>query len=269
MSHPFINYDDVDYVTQNPHVQVGLSAQTIAWAFTSIDQANWHPLTWISPELDCQFFGLNADGHHLTSVLFHIVNVVLLFFLLQTATGAAGPSAMVAAAFCAASLQRGIGRLGRRAQKRAEHAVFSASDRCVWPIRSSADSRSLCGCGCAVCSGTCRQAHGDYPALRAVAPGLLAAQPHSGMDPARCDVPGGASSLASFGARENSSAGFICRQCRHHRSCANAPAIRSSRWERCHYMCASKTRFSRTQNTWRRFFGLSTWRSSIHIRWTS
>lgn len=99
VTHPFINYDDRDYVTENPHVQAGLSAQTIAWAFTSTDQANWHPLTWVSHEMDCEIYGLNPHGHHLTSVLIHTANVLLLFLLLQWATGATGASAMVAALF--------------------------------------------------------------------------------------------------------------------------------------------------------------------------
>src|SRR5580700_8090684 len=60
IAHPFINYDDRDYVTENQHVQAGLSTQTIAWAFTSADQANWHPLTWLSHELDCEVYGLNS-----------------------------------------------------------------------------------------------------------------------------------------------------------------------------------------------------------------
>jgi tetratricopeptide (TPR) repeat protein len=99
IAHPFINYDDRDYVTENQHVQAGLSAQTIAWAFTSTDQANWHPLTWLSHAMDCEIYGLNPHGHHLTSVLIHTTNVLLLFLLLQWATGATGASAMVAALF--------------------------------------------------------------------------------------------------------------------------------------------------------------------------
>lgn len=99
VTHPFINYDDRDYVTENPHVQAGLSAQTIAWAFTSTDQANWHPLTWLSHEMDCEIYGLNPHDHHLSSVLIHTANVLLLFLLLQWTTGATGASAMVAALF--------------------------------------------------------------------------------------------------------------------------------------------------------------------------
>jgi tetratricopeptide (TPR) repeat protein len=99
VAHPFINYDDRDYVTENHHVQAGLSAETIAWALTSSDQANWHPLTWLSHALDCELYGLNPHGHHLTSVLIHTANVLLLFLLLHWATGATGASAMVAALF--------------------------------------------------------------------------------------------------------------------------------------------------------------------------
>jgi len=97
--HPFINYDDDRYVTENPHVRAGLSAETVSWAFTSTEQANWHPLTWLSHALDCQLFRLNASGHHLTSLLIHVVNAVLLFLLLVSATGRAGPSLFVAALF--------------------------------------------------------------------------------------------------------------------------------------------------------------------------
>jgi protein O-mannosyl-transferase len=97
--HPFVNFDDYDYVSQNPHVQSGLSTETISWAFTSTEASNWHPLTWLSHALDCEIFGLNPHGHHLTSVLLHTTNVVLLFLLLQAATGAPAMSAMVAALF--------------------------------------------------------------------------------------------------------------------------------------------------------------------------
>jgi hypothetical protein len=99
LTHSFVTYDDPEYVTGNQHVQSGLSWQTIAWALTSTDQANWHPLTWFSHALDCELYGLNPAGHHLTSVLIHTANVLLLFLLLQWATGATGASAVVAALF--------------------------------------------------------------------------------------------------------------------------------------------------------------------------
>ena len=97
--HPFVNYDDDRYVTENPHVRQGLAAATFKWALTSTDQANWHPLTWMSHALDCSLYGLNPVGHHFTSVLLHAMNVVLLFLLLMWATGRMGPSLFVAALF--------------------------------------------------------------------------------------------------------------------------------------------------------------------------
>jgi Tfp pilus assembly protein PilF len=98
-SHQFVNFDDLGYIIQNPYAQAGLTWQGVAWAFTSGYAANWHPLTWLTHMLDCQLFGLNAGGHHLTSVLLHIANTVVLFLLLQRMTGAVWRSAFVAALF--------------------------------------------------------------------------------------------------------------------------------------------------------------------------
>ncbi|MGA7566193.1 MAG: hypothetical protein WBW53_08980, partial [Terriglobales bacterium] len=95
----FVSFDDDRYVTENPHVHAGLHWSTAAWAFTSIDQANWHPLTWLSHALDCQLFGLNPIGHHYTNLLLHATNSLLLFMILQWFTGYTGRSLMVAALF--------------------------------------------------------------------------------------------------------------------------------------------------------------------------
>ena len=97
--HPFVNYDDDGYVTNNLHVQAGLTWDTVAWAFTSFDQANWHPVTWLSHALDWQFFQLDPAGHHGTNVLLHAVNAAWLFWILVQATGFTGRSFMVAALF--------------------------------------------------------------------------------------------------------------------------------------------------------------------------
>ncbi|HEX4424485.1 MAG TPA: tetratricopeptide repeat protein [Terriglobales bacterium] len=96
---PFVNFDDNHYVTENLHVRAGLTWNTITWAFGSLEEYNWHPLTWISHALDCQLFGLNPAGHHYTNVLLHAINAVLLFLLLQRATGFTWRSLMVAALF--------------------------------------------------------------------------------------------------------------------------------------------------------------------------
>jgi protein O-mannosyl-transferase len=95
----FVNYDDPAYVTSNSHVLQGLSWSNVAWAFRATSEANWHPLTWLSHMADVQLFGLNPRGHHLTSVLLHGCNVVLLFFILRRATGCLMRSAVVAGLF--------------------------------------------------------------------------------------------------------------------------------------------------------------------------
>jgi len=97
--HPFVNFDDDRYVTENPHVRQGLTGETVVWALTSTEQANWHPLTWMSHALDYSLFHLNPAGHHFTSVLLHVGNVLLLYLLLVWATGRLGPSLFVAALF--------------------------------------------------------------------------------------------------------------------------------------------------------------------------
>jgi tetratricopeptide (TPR) repeat protein len=95
----FINYDDDQYITSNSHVKAGLTWATVTWAFTTYDQANWHPLTWLSHALDCDLFGLNPAGHHSVNVLLHAANAVVLFLLLQSATGFRWRSLIVAALF--------------------------------------------------------------------------------------------------------------------------------------------------------------------------
>ncbi|HEY3129954.1 MAG TPA: tetratricopeptide repeat protein [Acidobacteriota bacterium] len=95
----FVQYDDKIYVTDNKQVQQGLTLQGLRWAFTTTQGANWHPLTWISHMLDCQLFALNPEGHHLTSLLFHLANTLLLFWVLARMTFDPWRSAFVAALF--------------------------------------------------------------------------------------------------------------------------------------------------------------------------
>ncbi len=96
---PFANYDDPDYVSDNVHVRAGLNWTTIKWAMTARDAANWHPVTWLSHALDTQLFGVTPAGPHDVNVLLHIVNALLLFWVLQRATGCIGRSWMVAGLF--------------------------------------------------------------------------------------------------------------------------------------------------------------------------
>jgi len=99
LRYPFITYDDHDYVWENPHVMHGLNAQDMAWAFTASHASNWHPLTWISHQLDWQLYGDWAGGHHLTNVLLHALTAMALFVVLRQMTGRPWHSAFVAALF--------------------------------------------------------------------------------------------------------------------------------------------------------------------------
>lgn len=96
---PFVNYDDERYVVDNYHVRAGLRLETVKWAFTSFEESNWHPLSWLSHAMDCQLFGLDPEGPHYTSILLHALNVGLLFWLLWRATGDTGRSWTAAALF--------------------------------------------------------------------------------------------------------------------------------------------------------------------------
>jgi tetratricopeptide (TPR) repeat protein len=97
--HAFISFDDRMYVTENPHVQAGLTLEGLRWAFVATDAHNWHPVTWLSHMLDCELYGLNPAGHHLTNVLFHILNSILLFLIFRRMTGSLWRSGLVAMLF--------------------------------------------------------------------------------------------------------------------------------------------------------------------------
>jgi Tfp pilus assembly protein PilF len=100
MRNGFVNLDDPDYVTRNPYVLHGLNWTDIKWALGSnYPSSNWHPLTWISHMADVQLYGLHPAGHHFSNVALHILAVVLLFLLLERATGLPLRSAAVAALF--------------------------------------------------------------------------------------------------------------------------------------------------------------------------
>jgi tetratricopeptide (TPR) repeat protein len=98
-NHEFITFDDDQYVTNNPHVKSGLALSGAIWAFRAFYSNNWHPLTWLSHMLDCELYGLNAGEHHLTNLMFHIANTLLLFLFLKRMTGALWRSSFVAALF--------------------------------------------------------------------------------------------------------------------------------------------------------------------------
>ncbi len=95
----FVNFDDPDYVTNNPHVRHGLTMESVVWAATSTEAANWFPATRLSHLLDVEMFDLRPGGHHFTNAFLHALATVFLFAFLFAATGAAWPSALVALIF--------------------------------------------------------------------------------------------------------------------------------------------------------------------------
>jgi len=99
LGHDFLNYDDDKYITQNPHVLTGLNFDNTKWAFSTTHSRHWHPLTWLSHMMDGHLFGKAPGGHHLSNLLFHIINTILLFYVLQRCTGAFWCSFFVAALF--------------------------------------------------------------------------------------------------------------------------------------------------------------------------
>jgi Flp pilus assembly protein TadD len=96
---PFLNYDDPIYVSNNPQVRGGLSWKTIVWTFRTPKDLDWHPMTWLSYAADSRVFGQNPAGYHTTNLLLHTVNALLLFLILESATGFAWRSLAVAVLF--------------------------------------------------------------------------------------------------------------------------------------------------------------------------
>jgi protein O-mannosyl-transferase len=95
----FIALDDTAFICLNPHVTGGLTPEAVKWAFTHCHAGAYTPVTWITHMLDCQFYGLDAGGHHLTNVLLHAATAVLLFLVLRRMAGRPWPSAFAAAVF--------------------------------------------------------------------------------------------------------------------------------------------------------------------------
>lgn len=98
-NHDFVNYDDNDYVYANPHIQQGITVDSIIWAVSNEYAANWHPVTWISHMFDYSLYAADPTGHLLTNLAIHILNTLLLYLILWRMTGAAWRSGFVAALF--------------------------------------------------------------------------------------------------------------------------------------------------------------------------
>jgi hypothetical protein len=99
LNHDFTNYDDDNYVTENRHVQSGLTPANVIWAYSNFKPSYWMPLVWLSFMLDFELYGLNPGGYHLTNLLLHIINTLLLFLIFRRMTGAVWKSAFIAALF--------------------------------------------------------------------------------------------------------------------------------------------------------------------------
>jgi Tfp pilus assembly protein PilF len=97
--HDFVDFDDGMYVTRNPQVRNGLTLEGIIWSFGLYDSPYWQPLTWISHMLDCQLFGLDPGMHHLTNLVLHLANSLLLLLFFKRTTGSLWKSSFVAALF--------------------------------------------------------------------------------------------------------------------------------------------------------------------------
>lgn len=104
-SFEFLNYDDNEFIIENQHIRDGFSLDSIVYAFTDINSGIWHPITWLSHILDCQIFGLNPMGHHWNNIIFHLINTLLVFLILQRMTGALYRSCFVAVLFAIHPLQ--------------------------------------------------------------------------------------------------------------------------------------------------------------------
>ncbi|MGP8269349.1 MAG: tetratricopeptide repeat protein [Terracidiphilus sp.] len=141
----FVNFDDHGYVLENSHVQQGVTAQSLAWAFTTYDQSNWHPVTWISHMLDWNLYGSNPLGHHLTNVFFHAANAILLFLLLIYMTGLLGRSAMVAFLFALHPAHvESVAWLSERKDVLCAFFYLAALLAYAWHVRKPSVQRFVC-----------------------------------------------------------------------------------------------------------------------------
>jgi len=95
----FVLLDDDVYITDNPFVAGGLKSENIKWAFLNSHGGFWIPLTWLSYMIDSQLHGLQPGYYHMTNLIFHIFNTLLLFFIFRQMTGDIARSWFVAALF--------------------------------------------------------------------------------------------------------------------------------------------------------------------------
>ena len=180
----YVNYDDPQFITTNPHVLGGLTWENVRWAFGTGMDGNWIPLTWLSYMLDMEWSGPTATGLHLTNILLHAANTVLVFLLFRQLTGAHWQSAVLAGLFGLHPLH--VESVAWVAERKdvlstlfwslaiwmyARYAKKVAAGSRRWPNEYIAGLDFFC-------VGFDVQTHVGNPAVRAVAAGLLAAAAH-------------------------------------------------------------------------------------------
>jgi tetratricopeptide (TPR) repeat protein len=155
-SNEFLLYDDNYYVTENQQVQQEITSRSIEWAFTTFDESNWHPLTWISHMVDWSFYGNHPSGHHMTTLCLHAANAVLLFLLLLYMTGYVGRSATVAFLFALHPAHvESVAWLAERKDALCALFWFATLFAYAWYVRRTSWRRFawvVCGCACALLS---------------------------------------------------------------------------------------------------------------------
>ena len=95
----FVDFDDREYVSDNKWVQKGITRDGLEWCFAAAHSANWHPLTWVSHMVDVQFFGMDAGMHHLSNLIYHLINAFLVYLCLTRMTDETWKCAFVATIF--------------------------------------------------------------------------------------------------------------------------------------------------------------------------
>ena len=171
----FTNYDDPRYVTETVNIQSGVTWKAVVWAFTTGYGSNWHPLTWISHMIDWQMYGLNPGRHHLTNILFHIANTLLLFGLMRSLTGTFWRSAAGGGAFCPASGSCGIRGLGGGKEGRIKHVLWFPCHLGLCRLHAASCMVALSSEPGVVLVGPDVQTDAGHPALCVVVAGLMAA----------------------------------------------------------------------------------------------
>jgi len=132
LHHGFVEYDDQQYVTDNPRVQAGLTWAGLVWAF-GFHAGNWHPLAWLSHMLDCQLYGARAGGHHLTSVLLHVASTLLLFrVLMESSRSEDGKGRMEGGRHLTPALSPSLANSPREEGEKPSSILRSPSSRSLW-----------------------------------------------------------------------------------------------------------------------------------------